>query len=109
MNHEIYKEQMDILILKTSEMYKQINIINNQKSELTMQYIEFLRQEADIKIGDRVVYKGTNCWIYEFALDYFNKGLLAKLKKVKKDGTNGEQSADSYGTLVDKLKRITNE
>ena len=107
MNHEIYKEQMDILISKASELSKQINIVDNDKKLLRESYIEFLKQEANIEIGDRVMYRGNKCWIYEFSLYYFNKGLAAKLKKVKKDGTNGEQIADSHGRNVEDLKRIT--
>ena len=109
MNHEIYKEQMKSLIEKSSKLTSQMNDVDNEKSELRRQYLEFLKQEANINIGDRVMYRGLKCWIYEFAIDSFNKGLVAKLKKVKKDGTNGEQLAYSYGTLVDKLIRITNE
>ncbi len=109
MNHEIYKEQMDMLDTKAKELSKQIDIVNIQKKILKYNYIEFLKKEANIEIGDRVMYRGNKCWIYEFSFDYFNKGLVAKLKKVKKDGTNGEQSADSYGTLVDKLIRTINE
>ena len=109
MNHEIYKEQMKSLIEKSSKLTSQMNDVDNEKSELRRQYLEFLKQEANINIGDRVMYRGLKCWIYEFAIDYFNKGLVAKLKKVKNDGTNGEQFADSYGTPIDKLIRIANE
>lgn len=109
MNHEIYKEQMNSLNEKSSKLTSQMNNIDNEKSELRRQYLKFLKQEANIEIGDRVMYRGNKCWIYEFSIDYFNKGLVAKLKKVKKDGTNGEQLANSSGTLVDRLTRITNE
>lgn len=109
MNHEIYKKQIDILILKASELSKQIDIVDNDKKLLRESYIEFLKQENNLQIGDRVKYHGTLCWIYDFKLNYFNNKLVARLKKVKKDGTNGERIAHSYGTNVEDLKRITNE
>ena len=109
MNHEIYKKQMDMLVLKDGELSKQINIVNNDKKLLRKSYIEFLKQENNFQIGDRVKYNGTLSWIYDFELNYFNNKLVAKLKKVKKDGTNGEQIANSYGADIEDLKRITNE
>lgn len=109
MNHEIFKEKMKSLIEKSSKLTSQMNDVDNEKSELRRQYLEFLKQEANINIGDRVMYRGNKCWIYEFAIDYSKSNLVAKLKKVKKDGTNGEQIACSYGTPIDRLIRIKNE
>ena len=111
MTKEEYKEQENVLnqMIRTIEIETKqlIGTIKDQKEELKQTFIsELLAQNPHIKIGAQFRYGKDKVWIYEILLDPFRYELKVKLNKVKKDGTNGNASANSYGTSITNLKEI---
>lgn len=108
---EEYKERTEVLdgMIETIKLEtdKLIAPITKQKRELHNQYLtQLLTENPHIKIGAQFQYGNDKVWIYEIFLDSWSLDLKVKLNKVKKDGTNGNSSANSYGTSVSNLKKI---
>ena len=111
MTKEEYKEQEKELsqIIRTIELETRqlIEPIKDQKEALKQTYLnELLLQNPHIKIGAQFLYGSEKVWICEIILDPYSYELKVKLNKVKKDGTNGNTSANSYGTSISNLKEI---
>ena len=67
---------------------------------------EFLSQNPHIQIGNQFKYGKDKVWIVDIKLDNFSSELKVLLNKVKKDGTNGNAIANSYGVSIISLKEI---
>lgn len=89
------------------ELKKRIEPIDISLQSLKQTYLnELLLQHPHIKLGAQFLYSKEKVWISEVTLDSYTYELKVKLNKVKKDGTNGNASADSYGTSITNLKEI---
>ena len=111
MTKKEYKERENVLnqMIRTIELETKqlIEPIKDQKEELKQTYLnELLAQNPHIKIGAQFRFGNDKVWIYEIFLDPWHLDLNVKLNKVKKDGTNGNASASSYGTSITNLKDI---
>lgn len=111
MTKEEYKERENVLnkMIRTIELQTRelIEPIKVKKQELKQTYLtELLAQNPHIKTGAQFNYGKYKVWIYEILLDPLSHELKVRLNKVKKDGTNGNASADSYGTSITNLKEI---
>lgn len=67
---------------------------------------ELLAQNPHIEVGKQYKYHNELVWITEILLNHYDLELKVKLNKVKKDGTNGMASANSYGTSINSLQPI---
>jgi len=67
---------------------------------------ELLTQNPNIKIGNQFRYGKDLVWITDIILDSYSIELKVKLNKVKKDGTNGNAVANSYGAAITSLKEL---
>ena len=111
MTKKEYKERRDeldqIIRAINLETKQLIGPIDDQKQELYNQYlVQLLTENPHIKIGAQFRYGNDKVWIHEILLDHYSYELKVKLNKVKKDGTNGNASANSYGTSITNLKEI---
>ena len=89
------------------ELKKRIEPINISLQSLKQTYLnELLLQHPHIKLGAQFLYGKEKVWINEVILDNYTYELKVKLNKVKKDGTNGNASSNSYGTSITNLKEI---
>lgn len=89
------------------ELRKQLEPIDNDLQKLKQEYLnELLSQNPHIKVGTQFLYGKDKVWIHEILLDHYSYELKVKLNKVKKDGTNGNASANSYGTSITNIKEI---
>ena len=87
------------------QLEKELEPINTNLKKLEQEYIDYLlSQNPHIKIGAQFTCGKDKVWVYEILLDHWTVDLKVKLNKVKKDGTNGNASANTYGTSITNLK-----
>ena len=111
MTKEEYIKQKDELnsqvVAIKKEAQAKINPIEADLMRLKNNYLQFLLdQNPHIKIGNQFKYGKDLVWIYDIYLDSYSIDIKVRLNKVKKDGTNGNATANSYGTAITSLKPI---
>lgn len=99
----ITKEEFD---KKRKDIKNQIATLDAESRQLHQDVLDQLTKESGLSIGQQVVWNSKKCWITGFVLDSWYFKLKVKLNKVKANGENGGQIANSYGVFTSEILEL---